>query len=103
MSGACLRWSVNVVIPTSPLSMLMCAVLSAPHRQKPILIVAPSSVITNWQREFSTWGAFRVAIYHGLAEGRTAAVQSILHGTAEIMLTTYDTFRYKAWAEMERI
>lgn len=62
-------------------------------RQKSILIVAPSSVVTNWQREFSTWGAFRVVIYHGSADSRAAAVQGIVQGTAEILLTTYDTFR----------
>lgn len=73
--------------------------LIAARRQKLILIVAPSSVLTNWQREFSTWGAFRVGIYHGSAESRAAAVQSILHGTAEIMLTTYDTFRYRTAQE----
>ncbi|EIE19153.1 hypothetical protein COCSUDRAFT_20093, partial [Coccomyxa subellipsoidea C-169] len=72
---------------------LQPAPADANSRQKLILIVAPSSVLTNWQREFSTWGAFRVGIYHGSAESRAAAVQSILHGTAEIMLTTYDTFR----------
>ncbi len=25
----------------------------------PILIVCPTSVIKNWEREFNTWGAFR--------------------------------------------
>ncbi|CAL8464574.1 g4109 [Coccomyxa elongata] len=63
------------------------------NRPKLILIVAPSSVITNWQRELSTWGAFRVAIYHGSSNSKEAAMQSISHGTVEIILTTYDTLR----------
>ncbi len=63
-------------------------------RNKQILLVVPTSVITNWQREFSTWGAFRVAGYHGPPEKRSAALQSILNGHAEILITSYDTYRY---------
>ena len=55
--------------------------------------MVPTSVITNWQREFSTWGAFRVAEYHGPSEKRSAALQSILNGHAEILITSYDTCR----------
>lgn len=65
----------------------------APCRNKQILLVVPTSVITNWQREFSTWGAFRVAEYHGPSEKRSAALQSILNGHAEILVTSYDTCR----------
>ena len=62
-------------------------------RQKLVLLVVPTSVITNWQREFSTWGAFGVAIYHGPKEARSAALQSIQIGTAEILITSYDLYR----------
>jgi SNF2 family DNA or RNA helicase len=27
-----------------------------PRERQPILILCPSSVVANWQREFSTWG-----------------------------------------------
>ena len=33
-------------------------------------LVVPKTVITNWQREFSTWGAFGVVLFHG--DGRQA-------------------------------
>jgi SNF2 family DNA or RNA helicase len=62
-----------------------------PHRA--ILVVAPNTVITNWQREFGMWGAFRVAIYHGHSDAREAAIQGIMNGTTEVLITSYDTFR----------
>ncbi|CAB4273342.1 unnamed protein product [Prunus armeniaca] len=31
----------------------------------PVLIVCPSSVIHNWESEFSKWANFSVAVYHG--------------------------------------
>lgn len=61
--------------------------------RKCVLVVAPNSVITNWQREFNMWGAFRVAIYHGPQDARNAAMQGIVSGSIEILITSYDTFR----------
>ena len=60
----------------------------------PILIVAPTSVLTNWQREFDTWGAFQVALCHGKQETRAAMLRGIADGQFEILITSYDTFRY---------
>ena len=60
----------------------------------PILIVAPTSVLTNWQREFNTWGAFQVALCHGKQETRGAMLRGIADGQYEILITSYDTFRY---------
>ena len=28
-------------------------------RQWPVLVLAPTSVLANWEREFQTWGHFR--------------------------------------------
>ncbi len=64
-----------------------------PFRRCPILIVAPTSVLTNWQREFNTWGAFRVALCHGKQEVRAAMLQGVQNGQFEILITSYDTFR----------
>ncbi len=64
-----------------------------PFRRCPILIVAPTSVLTNWQREFNTWGAFHVALCHGKQEARAAALQGVQSGQFEILITSYDTFR----------
>ena len=58
-----------------------------------MLLVVPTSVITNWQREFSTWGAFSVAIFHGDKDRRSAALEGIRGGQAEILITSYDTCR----------
>ncbi|DBA69980.1 TPA: hypothetical protein ACH3X2_012333 [Trebouxia sp. C0005] len=59
----------------------------------PILIVAPTSVLTNWQREFNTWGAFQVALCHGKQEVRAAMLQGVQNGQFEILIASYDTFR----------
>ncbi len=58
-----------------------------------MLLVVPTSVITNWQREFSTWGAFSVAIFHGDKDRRSAALEGIRGGQAEILITSYDICR----------
>ena len=50
-------------------------------------------MLTNWEREFNTWGAFRTCIYHG--KGKGAALQGIAQGAKEIMLTSYDLYRYQ--------
>uniref|UniRef100_A0A804N0M6 SNF2 N-terminal domain-containing protein n=1 Tax=Zea mays TaxID=4577 RepID=A0A804N0M6_MAIZE len=31
----------------------------------PVLILCPTSVIRNWENEFSEWAEFSVAVYHG--------------------------------------
>ncbi|XP_032875675.1 chromodomain-helicase-DNA-binding protein 7 isoform X2 [Amblyraja radiata] len=36
----------------------------------PSLIIAPLSTITNWEREFRTWTAMNVAVYHGSQASR---------------------------------
>jgi hypothetical protein len=35
----------------------------------PLLVVAPSSVLENWQREFQRWGSFRVSVVQGRGGG----------------------------------
>lgn len=68
------------------MSLLFC-------RRHPILVVAPTSVLTNWQREFATWGAFSLALCHGRQDTRDAVLKGVQHGEFEILLTSYDTFR----------
>lgn len=59
------------------------------------LLVVPASVITQWVGELEKWGAgfggFKCVQYHG--ETRTAAKSKILQRQAEVMLTSYETFR----------
>ena len=64
------------------------------RRRRHILIVGPSSVLGNWQRELGTWGAFRVAIYHG--GKRDLALQGVLQGRTEVLITSYATYRWAA-------
>lgn len=62
-------------------------------RQKLVLLVVPKTVITNWQREFSTWGAFGVVVFHGDEDRRSAALQKIEAAHAEVLITSYETCR----------
>ena len=66
------------------------------RRRLPILILAPTSVLTNWQREFDTWGAFKVALCHGSAKIRAAMLAGVKDGQYEVLLTSYETFRCAA-------
>ena len=62
-------------------------------RQKLVLLVVPKTVITNWQREFFTWGAFGVVVFHGDEDRRSAALQKIEAAHAEVLITSYETCR----------
>ncbi|WOL07703.1 switch 2 [Canna indica] len=61
------------------------------RKKGPILIICPTSVIHNWENEFSEWSDLSVAVYHGpnrdLILGKLES-----HGT-EILITSFDTFR----------
>lgn len=59
--------------------------------QKPVLIICPTSVLRNWEQEFQAWGAFEVAIYHGIH--RELVINRLRSCKLEIVLTSFDTFR----------
>ncbi|CAI9089376.1 OLC1v1023941C1 [Oldenlandia corymbosa var. corymbosa] len=59
--------------------------------QKPVLIVCPTSVIHNWEDEFSKWSTFSVAIYHGA--NRDLMIDKIEAHEVEILITSFDTYR----------
>ncbi|XP_059837662.1 chromodomain-helicase-DNA-binding protein 7 isoform X3 [Hypanus sabinus] len=84
--------------------------------QGPFLIIAPLSTITNWEREFRTWTAMNVAVYHGSqasrqmiqayemyfrdAEGRIIQGAYKFHAiitTFEMILTDCPELRNIAW------
>lgn len=67
------------------------ASLSCPCRRFPILIIAPSSVLDNWSREFQTWGSFNVCMYS--EKLKSGAVEGVLSGRYEVMLISFDTYR----------
>ncbi|XP_023751613.1 switch 2 [Lactuca sativa] len=57
----------------------------------PVLIICPSSVIQNWEIEFSKWSTFNVAIYHGA--NRDIIFDKIESHGIEILITSFDTYR----------
>ncbi len=55
------------------------------------LVVCPGSLIENWKAEFNQWGWWHVDVYH--ADTKETALQAAARGRAEIMITTYATYR----------
>ena len=53
-------------------------------KRRPILILCPSSVVSNWQNEFRVWGSFHVVKYHGSTADKEAAIHAITSGSAEV-------------------
>ncbi|CAN1160902.1 Switch 2 [Linum perenne] len=57
----------------------------------PVLIICPSSVIQNWEIEFSKWATFSVAMYHG--SNRDSVLEKVESHTVEVLITSFDTYR----------
>jgi SNF2 family DNA or RNA helicase len=58
-----------------------------------VLIVCPASLFANWGEELDRWGWWDVELYHGPASARNAALSAAERGSAEIMITSYDTYK----------
>ncbi|KAF9074477.1 P-loop containing nucleoside triphosphate hydrolase protein [Rhodocollybia butyracea] len=54
------------------------------------LIIAPSSVVHNWQRELETWGYFEVGIYTGKLDDRRDVIKEFKMGRLDIVVTSFD-------------
>ncbi|KAK3033312.1 hypothetical protein RJ639_033780 [Escallonia herrerae] len=61
------------------------------EKKGPVVIVCPSSVIYNWEIEFSKWAPFSVAIYHGV--NRDLIMDKVEAQAIEILITSFDTYR----------
>ncbi|KAL5520387.1 hypothetical protein ACEPAG_9611 [Sanghuangporus baumii] len=57
------------------------------------LIIAPSTVVHNWEREFETWGYFEVGIYTGPPEHRRPVLKDFKLGRLDVLITSFDTAR----------
>lgn len=55
------------------------------------LIICPGSLIENWREELRRWGWWHVEVYH--SGTKEAALESAASGRAEIVITTYTTYR----------
>ncbi|PON74862.1 Switch [Trema orientale] len=60
-------------------------------KKGPVLIICPSSVIHNWENEFSKWASFSVSIYHGA--NRDLIYEKLEARGVEILITSFDTYR----------
>ncbi|KAJ8764653.1 hypothetical protein K2173_006977 [Erythroxylum novogranatense] len=55
------------------------------------LIICPTSVIQNWETEFSRWATFNVSVYHGAT--RDLILEKLEARGVEVLITSFDTFR----------
>jgi SNF2 family DNA or RNA helicase len=74
------------------ISRVRLSALAQKCRRYPILILAPPSVLDNWEREFQTWGSFRTCMYAG--KSKHTALRGINNGNHEVMLAGLEAFRY---------
>ncbi|KZT66740.1 hypothetical protein DAEQUDRAFT_767713 [Daedalea quercina L-15889] len=57
------------------------------------LIIAPSSVVGNWEREFETWGYFEVGMYVGSKNERSEVLHDFKIGRLDVLVTSFETAR----------
>ncbi|PPQ68987.1 hypothetical protein CVT25_009172 [Psilocybe cyanescens] len=57
------------------------------------LIIAPSSVAGNWEREFEKWGYFEVGMYLGPVSERETVLKDFKLGRLDVVITSFDLAR----------
>ncbi|KAF9228076.1 hypothetical protein BS17DRAFT_318817 [Gyrodon lividus] len=57
------------------------------------VIIAPSSVVPNWEREFETWGYFEVGCYTGSPTQREGILTDFKMGRLDVVITSFDLAR----------
>ncbi|OVA00383.1 SNF2-related [Macleaya cordata] len=60
-------------------------------KKSPVLIICPTSIIQNWENEFSKWAKFSVSAYHG--SNRDLIIEKLEAHGVDILITSFDTFR----------
>jgi SNF2 family DNA or RNA helicase len=58
-----------------------------------VLLICPGSLLSNWQAELQRWGWWHIYAFHGSSEDKQSAMEAAKNGRAEIVITTYDTYR----------
>jgi len=54
------------------------------------LIIAPATVVGNWEREFETWGYFEVGIYNGPKDIRKQVIKDFKMGRLDVVVTSFE-------------
>ncbi|KAJ4481016.1 P-loop containing nucleoside triphosphate hydrolase protein [Lentinula aciculospora] len=72
------EWRKNKKLPSANATWPTC------------LIVAPSSVVHNWERELQTWGYFEVGVYTAPPKERAHVLKDFKFGRLDIVLTSFD-------------
>ncbi|CAH9147008.1 unnamed protein product [Cuscuta epithymum] len=61
------------------------------EKKGPTLVICPTSVIHNWENEFSKWSTFSVFVHHG--PNRELIIDKLKTYGVEVIITSYDTYR----------
>ncbi|KAI0695319.1 P-loop containing nucleoside triphosphate hydrolase protein [Cytidiella melzeri] len=57
------------------------------------LIIAPSSVVPNWEREFHKWSYLEVGVYANGKQERSQVLQNFKYGRLDVVITSFDLAR----------
>ncbi|KAK4788486.1 hypothetical protein SAY86_019805 [Trapa natans] len=69
----------------------VCLEENQSRKKGPVLIICPTSVIHNWESEFSQWSSFKVSIFHGA--NRELILKKLGAQGTEVLITSFDTYR----------
>ncbi|KAJ7777535.1 RAD26-like SNF2 family DNA-dependent ATPase [Mycena maculata] len=75
------EWRKNKTLPPANATWPTC------------LIIAPTTVVRNWERELELWGYFEVGSYVGNPEERAPVLEDFKKGRLDIVLTSLDLAR----------
>ena len=93
--GACLADDMGLGKTVQMLAFLLRRLEEAPRDDRPALLVAPTSVVGNWEREIARFApSLRVAPHYGTDRARTA--KGFPRQAGSIVLTTYGLLRRDA-------
>ncbi|NVJ27963.1 DEAD/DEAH box helicase [Myxococcus sp. AM011] len=93
--GACLADDMGLGKTVQMLAFLLRRLERAPRDSRPTLLVAPTSVVGNWEREVARFApSLRVTPHYGAERARAA--RDVPRGPGVLVLTTYGLLRRDA-------